>query len=73
MALAKEISRTFDTLRAVVVVNICDEFGNVSPHSIYLNGTSDVNATVTQLIADTDTATEALRPKMIAAGWTPPA
>jgi hypothetical protein len=34
--MAQEISRTFDTTLAAVIVNIRDEFGKDSPHTIHL-------------------------------------
>lgn len=87
--MAIEISRTYDTNLAAVIVQIQDEFGNVSPHTIHvmnssvcptcgtrlitaIDGSVDVDATVGQIIADTDTATTTIKQKMQAAGWVAP-
>lgn len=67
--MAIEISRTFDLPHGAVVVQIKDQFNNVSFHTLYLAGVPDVNAAVAQLLTDTDTAAAVIRERMIAAGW----
>lgn len=67
--MAIELSRTFDLAHGAVVVNIQDEFGNSSFHTLYVAGVPDVNAAVAQLLLDTDTQATTIRNAMIAAGW----
>lgn len=67
--MATEISRTFDLPHGAVVVQIKDQFNNVSFHTLYLAGVPDVNAAVENLLTDTDTASALIRERMIAAGW----
>lgn len=67
--MAIEISRTFDIPHGAVVVQIKDQFSNVSFHTLYLSGVPDVNAAVAQLLVDTDTAAVVIRDRMIKAGW----
>jgi hypothetical protein len=69
--MSKELSRTFDLQHGAVMVNVQDSFGNVSAHTLYLNGVPDVNAAIAQILTDTDAAATLLRNRMIAAGWTP--
>jgi hypothetical protein len=67
--MATELSRTFDLQHGSIVVNIKDQFGNVSVHTLYVAGVPDVNAAVTQLLSDVDAQATVIRNAMIAAGW----
>lgn len=67
--MATEISRTFDLNLGAVIVQIKDQFGSVSFHTLYLLGVPDVNAAVAQLLTDTDAAAAVIRTRMIQAGW----
>ncbi len=54
-----------------VVVNIKDDFGNMSVHTLYLATVGDVYSAVAQLLSETDANSTALRERMMAAGWKP--
>jgi hypothetical protein len=69
--MAIEISRTFDLAHGAIVLEIKDQFGTISFHTIYVSGVSDMNATTTKILADTDAAAAIIRERMISAGWKP--
>ena len=67
--MAKEISRTFDTTLGAVIVNVQDSFGNISPHTVYVLNTPDVEAAIAAVLVACDVASAALMAKFTAAGW----
>lgn len=67
--MAKEISRTFDTMHAAVFVNVLDNLGNTSVHTVYVLSTPDVEAAISAILTATDTATNAIAAAFAAAGW----
>lgn len=72
--MATELSRTFDLPASAIHLVIQDLYGHMSNHTIYVAGTSgvdDVNAHVTQLLADVDTSAEQVLTRMKAAGFIP--
>jgi hypothetical protein len=50
--MAKEISRTYDTVLCAVIVQIQDCFGNVSPHTIHLMNVTQCPNCGRRVVAD---------------------
>lgn len=72
--MAKLLDKTFDTAHGAIIVRVQDEvpgIGNVTVHTLYLNGTPDVNAAIAQIETDADTNAQVIHDKLVAAGWTP--
>lgn len=69
--MAKELSRTFDTAHAAVFVNVLDNLGNTSVHTVYVVTTPDVEAAIAAILAATDAATDVIAAAFAAAGWVP--
>lgn len=67
--MAKEVSRTFDTLHGAVFVQVLDNLGNTSVHSVYVMNTPNVDDAIAAILTATDAATDAIAAKFAAAGW----
>lgn len=67
--MTQEIQRTFDTNIKAVIVVFRDDFGNETPHTIYVTGSVDVTAEIARIKAEIDSVTAAAIEKMRAAGW----
>jgi len=72
--MATILSKTFDTVHAVLILQVRDALGNVSSHTGYVTGPqpiTDVDAWITQVCADVDANAAAIQAAFSAAGWTP--
>jgi hypothetical protein len=67
--MAQELQRTFDTNLKAVVVVFRDDFGNETPHTIYVTGSVDVAAEIARIKSEIESSNAAAIAKMRAAGW----
>jgi hypothetical protein len=66
-----ELSRTFDLQNGAVVIHAQDSYGNDSYHTFYVAGIANIDTEIANTLAAEQTQADAIRAKMIAAGWTP--